>query len=269
LADIASQHLGVTIVANNRTGGGGAVGYQHVLGTRPDGYNICWNSTSINVVHHVGNMEQDYSAFRAVAGITEELSGLAVRADETRFTTFEDFVAYAQANPGQLVVANSGVGSFNHLISAAMAAQAGIDVVHMPLDAAESITALLGGHVDAMVNMAFDIIQQVEAEQMRALVVVGNNRLEQMPDVPVFREFGHTLNLMMWRGITVPAETPDDVVAVLEHAFLQAANDPEFIQFSGQFGVVVNPLTAVEFDRLMSEDDVVVSDIIDAIGLRP
>ena len=267
LADLASQNLGVPIVANNRTGGGGAVGYQHVLSTRPDGYNICWNSTSINVVYHLGNMDENYAAFRAVAGITEELSGLAVRADETRFTTFEEFVAYAQANPGQLTVANSGVGSFNHLIAAGIESAAGIEVRHIPLDAQESITALLGGHVDAMVNMAFDVIQQVNAETMNALVVVGNERLPMLPDVPVLREFGHDFNLMMWRGITVPAETPDEVVAILEAAFLDAARNPEFSDFVTPFGVVVNPLTAVEFDRLMSEDDVVVANIIEALGI--
>jgi len=121
LADLASKNLGVSIVCNNRVGGGGAVGYQYVLSQKADGYNIVWNSSSISTCYYTGNLQpgQGYDAFRGVAMITEEYSALAVRADAP-WKNLKEFVEYAKAHPGEVTVANSGVGSFNHLTAAAI-----------------------------------------------------------------------------------------------------------------------------------------------------
>ena len=267
LSDLASQELGQTIIASNRVGGGGAVGYQFLLGTPKDGYNILWNSTSINVVYHQGNMKQDYSAFAGVANITQEMSALAVAAD-AKWKTIEEFIQYAKDHPGQVTVANSGIGSFNHLIAAALEGEFGVKFKHIPLNSNESTTALLGGKVDAVVNMAFDLIQQQNAGSMKTLIVVGDQRLDKLPDVPTTVELGYKLNLTMWRGIVVPAGTPADVIAVLEKAFIAAAQKPEFKEFAVNYGVVIDVRGAKEFDALMAESDVVVADIMEGLGIK-
>ena len=267
LAELVAKELGQTIVCTNRTGGGGAVGYQYVLNTAPDGYNICWNSTSVNVVYHQGDMKQDYTAFDAVANITMEMSALAVRADAP-WKTIDELIAYAKENPGKLIIANSGVGSFNHLIAAALESEFGISVKHIPLNANESTTALLGGKVDAVVNMAFDIIQQTEAGTMRPLIVIGNKRLAQLPDVPIATELGYAVDLAMYRGITVPKGTPQDVIAILEKAFTSAAQDPDFKKFADNYGVGIDIRSAREFEKLMAESDAVVVEIMDKLGIK-
>ena len=83
LTDIIEKTTDAKFVVNNRTGGGGSVGYQYILNQSADGYNICWNSTSISTVYHNGNMSegQDYTAFKAVCGLTIEPSIIAVSAD--------------------------------------------------------------------------------------------------------------------------------------------------------------------------------------------
>lgn len=266
LAELASKELGQTIVCSNRLGGGGAVGYQYVLGTAPDGYNICWNSTSINVVYHRGNMKQDYSAFAGVANITQEMSALAVRADAP-WKTIDEFIQHAKDNPGEVTIANSGVGSFNHLTAAALEGEWGVKVKHIPLNANESTTALLGGKVDAVVNMAFDIIQQQNAGTMRALLVVGD-KVPQLPDAPSSVDLGYSFNLTMWRGIVVPAGTPENVIAVLEKAFMKVAASAEFKEFADKYGVVIDIRGAKDFDKLMAESDVVVANIMDKLGIK-
>jgi len=269
LGDIASKELGQPIVANNRTGGGGAVGYQYVLGQAPDGYSIVWNSTSINVVYHQGNMPagKDYSAFRGIAGITKEATALAVKKD-ARWNTIEEFIAYAKENPGKVTIANSGVGSFNHLIAAAIENATGIQVKHVPMDGKASTTALLGGQVDAICNMAFDIIQQVDSGTMKALVVVADAPLAKLPGVPTMKEKGYDLDLMMYRGIAVPKGTPDDVVKILEAAFVKAGNDPEYKAFAEKYGIMIDVRGAAEFDKLMADSDKKVAEIMEKIGIK-
>lgn len=269
LSEIAAKDLGQPIVANNRVGGGGAVGYQYVLNTGPDGYSIVWNSTSISTTYHLGNMPKDkgYDAFRGIANITLESAAVAVN-PKSQWKTVEEFIAYAKANPGKLTVANSGVGSFNHLVAAALEDAAGVKFNHIPMDAKQSTTALLGGKVDAMVNMTFDIVQQEKAGQVRTLAVVSDNRHTLLPDVPTLKEKGIDLSLMMYRGMAVPKATPDDVVKILEDAFLKAAATDEFKDFASKYGVEVKPMKAAEFDKYMADQDKIVANLMDKLGIK-
>jgi len=269
LADLASKELGQPIVANNRVGGGGAVGYQYVLNADPDGHNIVWNSTSISTTYHQGNMPKDkgYDAFRGVAKITDEASALSVKAD-AKWKTIEEFIAYAKANPGKVTVANSGVGSFNHLTAALIEQAAGVQFKHVPMDAKTSTTALLGGKVDAMVNMVFDTIQQEQAGTIKALAVVADKRQDSLPNVPTFKERGINTDLTMYRGIAVRKDTPDDVVKILEDAFVKAGQNQEFKDFAKQYGISVNILGAKEFDTYMKEQDDTVAKAMELIGMK-
>lgn len=269
LGSLASNELGQPVVANNRVGGGGAVGYQYVLSTDPDGHTIVWNSTSISTTYHQGNMPQDkdFSAFRGIAKITDEASALSVKAD-AKWTTIEEFIAYAKANPGKVTVANSGVGSFNHLTAALIEQAAGVQFKHVPMDAKTSTTALLGGKVDAMVNMVFDTLQQENAGTVRALAVVADKRQDSLPNVPTFTERGIKADLTMYRGIAVRKDTPDDVVKILEDAFVKAGQNQEFKDFAKQYGITVNVLGASEFDTYMKEQDDMVAKAMDLIGMK-
>ena len=103
---------------------------------------------------------------------------------------------------------------------------------------------------------------------MKTLIVVGDQRLDKLPDVPTTVELGYKLNLTMWRGIVVPAGTPADVIAILEKAFIAAAQKPEFKEFAVNYGVVIDVRGAKEFDALMAESDVVVADIMEGLGIK-
>jgi len=269
LAELASKELGQPIVCNNRLGGGGAVGYQYVLGQKADGYNIVWNSTSISVAYHQGNMpkEQGWDAFTGIAKSTQESSVLAVKAD-SKWKTFDDFIAYAKAHPGEVTVANSGVGSFNQLMAGAIEAAAGVKFKHIPMDAKTSVTALLGGKVDAVVNMAFDMIQQEQSGQTKSLIVVAPQRLDMLKDVPTMKEKGYNLELTMYRGIAVAKGTPDDVIKTLEAAFTKAGNSDEFKAFCAKYGVQVDAKGSADFNKEMGDNDKLVSDIMEKIGIK-
>lgn len=269
LGEIVAKDLGQPVVANNRVGGGGAVGYQYVLGTNPDGYNIVWNSTSISTSYYLGNMPKDkgFDSFRGVANITKESAALAVSKD-SKWNTLEEFLAYAKENPNKVTVANSGVGSFNHLVAAAIEEAAGVKFKHVPMDAKQSMTSLLGGKVDAMVNMTFDIVQQQQAGQVKTLAVVADSKHPLLPEVPTFKEKGVNVDFTMYRGIAVPKDTPDDVVKILEASFLKAANSPEFKDFIAKYGVEANVKGAADFDTFMAEQDKLVANLMDKVGMK-
>lgn len=268
LVDIVQKDFPQPIVCNNRTGGGGAVGYQYILSQPADGYNIVWNSTSISTSYYQGNLPKDknYQSFRGVAGITAEPSAISVKAD-AKWKTLQEFLDDAKANPGQLKVVNAGVGSFNHLTSVALQEAAGVKFNDI-FNNTNSMPLVLGGQADAVVNTVADVATYAKSGQVRVLGVIGNQRVEAVGDVPTVKEQGVDLELMMYRGIAVAKDTPDDVVKVLEDAFIKAAQSDTFQEYAKKNGVVINIMGSADFDKYMADNDAQMAVLMEKIGLK-
>ncbi|MFC7610462.1 tripartite tricarboxylate transporter substrate-binding protein [Teichococcus aestuarii] len=98
----------------------------------------------------------------------------------------------------------------------ALADKLGLRFNNIPYEgAAPAVTALLGGHIEAVAVSPAEVSAQVQAGQMRILGVMAEQRLEAFPDVPTFRESGTDLAIGTWRGIFVPKRTPAEVVETL------------------------------------------------------
>jgi tripartite-type tricarboxylate transporter receptor subunit TctC len=268
LADIAQKDLGQPIVCNNRNGGGGAVGYQYVLTQPADGYNIVWNSNSISTCYYQGNLSanQNYKAFRGVCNLTSEPYAIAVKADAP-WKTLQEFLDYAKANPGKASLVNGGVGSFSHLTAVAFEQAAGIKVNHL-FNNSNPVTVVLGGQADALMNTASNVTTYAQSGQLRILGVVANKRVETLKDVPTVKEQGVDLDLMMYRGIAVAKDTPDDVVKILEEAFIKAAQNATFQEFVNKSGSVIDIKGAAEFDQYMAQEDAKMAELMQKIGMK-
>ena len=144
--------LGQRVLVVNRPGAGGAIGYRHVAAQKPDGYALVWNSNSISTTFHSGQLDFDYQAFDAVARVLVESVVVAVRSD-ARWKNLGDLVAEAKAKPKAISVGHSGIGSHTHISLAALFSAAGVQVNEVPYGAAQVVPNLLGGHVDAVVQL--------------------------------------------------------------------------------------------------------------------
>src|SRR5436853_7558026 len=96
LAEGMSKHLNQRVLVVNRPGAGGAIGYKHVAGQKPDGYSLVWNSNSISTSYHSGQLAFDYQAFDPVARVLVESPVVAVRAD-AKWKTLGELIADAKA----------------------------------------------------------------------------------------------------------------------------------------------------------------------------
>jgi len=113
LAEGMARLLAVPVPVVNRTGGGGAIGYNHVSRQKPDGHSIIWNSNSISSTYHSGVLPFDYKAFDAVARVSIETPAIAVRADAP-WKNLSELIEHARTNPGKVRIGNSGTGSHTH-----------------------------------------------------------------------------------------------------------------------------------------------------------
>src|SRR5256712_7806997 len=220
LAEGMSKVLGQRVLVVNRPGAGGAVGYRYVASQKPDGYSLVWNSNSISTTYHSGLLAFDYQAFDAVARVLVESPVIAVRAD-AGWKSLNDLVVEAKARPKIVSVGHSGIGSHTHISLAALFYAAGVEVNGVPFGAAQVVPSLLGGHVDALVQLPAALSGPVKQGQVRLLAELIPQRDPALANVPTAAEQGIDVSLEAWRGIAVPRGTPKAVIPQLEDAIRQ------------------------------------------------
>ena len=268
LAQEMSKVLGKPIVPVDRPGGGGAVGYSHVKGTTPDGYNIVWNSNSISTAHYNGNMSLGYKSFEPIARVSVEAPAVAVRAD-SGWKTLKDIAEAAKASSSKLKVGMSGNGSFTHVVAAAIFDDLGIGdkIIYVPYDSGKAPTELLGGRIDVAVQWPGQFVSHVKAGTVRIVAVTGDERVESMQDVPTAKEQGVDVDLTMWRGLAAPEGTPKPVISALEGAAKKAAASPTFKSAMDKLGVEVSFMNSSDFGKLIAKDDARLKKIMEGLGL--
>ncbi len=267
LADGMSKQLGQRVLVVNRPGAGGAIGYKYVAAQKPDGYALVWNSNSISTTFHSGQLPFDYRAFDAVARVLVESVVVAVRADSP-FRTLNDFISEARRKPKAISVGHSGIGSHTHISLAALVHAAGIEVNDVPFGAAQVVPSLLGGHVDAVVQLPAALSAPVRQGQVRLLAVLIPERDPALADVPTAREQGFDVSVEAWRGIAVPHGTPRPIIAALETSIKKTIESNEFVKASENLGVRPAFLPADVFSELIAKEDVALLRLMLLIGLK-
>jgi tripartite-type tricarboxylate transporter receptor subunit TctC len=267
LAQGMAKHLGASVIAVNRPGAGGAIGYKHVAAQKPDGYSIVWNSNSISTTYHSGQLPFDYRSFDPVAQVLIESPLIAVRA-ESGWKSLKDLIADAKGRPGKITVANSGLGSHTHITSIALFKAAGADVLDVPYGAAQVVPNLVGGHVDVVVQLPGALAGHVSAGRVRVLASMTPERDPTLPDVPTAQEQGINVSFGLWRGIAVPKGTPKPVIAALEAAIRATVQSPEFAAASKQLYIRPAFMPAAEFGGVIAKEDAELARIMQLIGLK-
>jgi tripartite-type tricarboxylate transporter receptor subunit TctC len=267
LAQGIAKNLGANVIVVNRPGAGGAIGYKYVASQKPDGYNLVWNSNSISTTYHSGQLAIDYRAFDPIARVLVESPLLAVRG-EARWKTLAEFISDAKARPGKISVANSGIGSHTHITSVALFKAAGVEVLDVPYSAAQIVPSLLGGHVDAMVQLPGALAGHVQSGAVRILAAITQKRDPTLPETPTAQELGFDVALDAWRGIAAPKGTPRAVITALESAIRATTESAEFIQASEKLYVRPAFLGSREFAELIAREDAQLAHIMQLVGLK-
>jgi len=267
LAEGMGKRLGTQIVVVNRPGGGGAVGYRYAVSQTPDGHHLVWNSNSISTTYHTGTLPFDYKSFTPVARVQIETPLLFVRSN-TAWKSVRDILQYASDNPGKLTVGNSGFGSHTHLSSVWLFRAAGARITDVPFSAAQVVPSLLGGEVDAVVQLPSALAGQVKTGAVRALVALSATRDRSFPDVPTAKEAGLSAVAELWRGVVVPKNTPRRIVAKLEDTVRETVQAPEYARYAEKLLVTPAFLPGAEFGRLIAKEDAEIAKAVATLGLK-
>jgi tripartite-type tricarboxylate transporter receptor subunit TctC len=267
LADGVSKRLGVNVIVVDRPGAGGALGYKFVAGQKPDGHSLVWNSNSISTTYYAGTSPLTFREFVPVARVLAESPVIAVPGN-SQWKGLADLMTAAKAKPKAITVANSGTGSHTHISSVALFKSAQADVVDVPFGAAQLVPALLGGQVDAAVQLPAALAGSVRSGQLRLLAALTAVRDPAFPDVPTAREQGFDVSLEAWRGIAAPKGTPQAVVARLEAAIRATVESQEFKDGCERIGARPSYAPALAFGDVIAKEDAKLAELMEAIGLN-
>jgi len=266
LATEMSKVLGVSVVPVNKPGGGGAVTYTLIKNASPDGYTIGWNSTSILTTTNIGNVDFKHDAMDHIGRVEWQPMPFAVKADAP-WQSFDEFVKDCQANPEKFKVSNSGSGSATHLAAIALMDAADCKVTHLPVGIKRRNASVLSGEADAMIAPMTGAVNLTKAGKLRVLAIPSAERNAVMPDVPTAKELGYDAILDLFRGLSVPKGTPDDVKAKLADAMTKAAKSDAFMDLASKKGFTVEPMVVGDFEALLKDEDMKVQAIMEGAGL--
>ncbi len=228
LGDAMARQLGQRVIIDNRTGVAGTLGPASIINSRPDGYVISQMPITVFRVPYMqkGSFDplNDFTWIIHVSGYT---FGVAVKADSP-WKTWQEFIAYAKANPNKVSYSTPGHGTSLHITMEEIARREGIQWLQVPYKgASEALVALRGGHVTAMADSS-TWGELVDAGQLRLLVTWGENRTRRWPNVPTLKDLGYGIVSNSPYGIAGPKGMDPKVVKILHDAIKKAMDDPAY-----------------------------------------
>ncbi len=270
IANYMDKHLGQRLIIRNKPGAGGQVGFSALALAKNDGYTIGFiNIPSIFLVKMLrDDVPFEMSDFEPIGNIQLDPVVLTVPADSP-YQTFAEFAEAAKANPDGLTVGGDGPQSNNQLQLVVAEDTLGLYVNFVPFNGSgPAITATLGNQVDASVPSASSASSQVKEGRLRALAVFADARYPYLPDVPTIAEASgvkvQNIGASM-RGVAVPKGMAPEQKAVLEEAFGNVVNDPDFVAHIERLGLPLTYMNAAEFGNYLSSAEAGISKYVDLL----
>ncbi|MDM0069918.1 tripartite tricarboxylate transporter substrate binding protein [Variovorax sp. J31P207] len=267
LADNASKILGQPIVVDNKPGAGGTLPAQALQTAPPDGYTIGQIPLGVFRLPYTTKINWDpVKDISYVINVTGYAFGIAVPADSP-FKTWNDFVAYAKANPGKLTYGSTGNLTSPHLTTERIAQQLGIQLQHVPYKgSADLAQAVLGNHLMAIADST-GFAPLVESGKLRVLNTWGEKRLAKFPDAPTLKELGLDIVQNSPFGIGAPKGTPPEVVKKLHDAFKQAMEEPSYLAALGRYDMLPIYMSSADYTKFAQTTFTREKALIEKLGL--
>ncbi|MBI4590941.1 MAG: tripartite tricarboxylate transporter substrate binding protein [Candidatus Rokubacteria bacterium] len=259
------------VVVVNKTGAAGAVGMSFVANSKPDGYTLLLALSSISIIPEADKLFNRTPAYTMnqlipIALISADPTILVVHADRP-WKSVKEFVDDARRRPGEISFSSSGVYGTLHMATEMLSHAAGIKLKHVPYGGAgPALTAILGGHVDALASGPAVVLPHIKAGKLRPLAGWGAKRVAALPDLPTFKELGYDIEFYIWAGVFAPSGTPAPVLKTLRDAVGHAVQESNFKAAMARLETPIAYMDAPEFQKFWDKDAKMLADAIKRVG---
>ncbi len=234
LARLVGQHMaeqwGQPVVVEMKPGGGTVIGTNVVAQAPADGYTILFSANSLVINAKLRNNlpYNGLKAFEPVALMVTSPQALVVN-PASPWQSLGEWLQAARAQPGQLSLASLGPATTQHIAAEMLQHSTGVQLNYVPYSGgSQAVNALLGGHVDSVLCNVAEASAHIAAGKLRPLAVTSTERLASLAQVPTIAESGYPgFEASAWFGVSVPAGTPQPVIARLAQGIGAAMGDPK------------------------------------------
>ncbi len=268
MASALEKELKTPVQVVNKVGAASQVGLTELVRAAPDGYTLSYAVLPTVVTHY---LDQSRGAvytrkdFQPIAMHHYTPMTLSVRSDSP-WKSLKDLVEAAKAKPGTIRVSDSGLLANPHSSVLMLEHVSGAKFASVHFNGgAPSVTALLGGHVEAMAGGVADALQHKQSGTFRTLGVASDKPDPSMPDVPTMQSQGYDVLVASATGVLAPAKTPPEVVAKLTAAMKKVIELPEHQKQLSDFGVLPYYMEPKAYDAFWADTEVRMKPVMEAI----
>jgi tripartite-type tricarboxylate transporter receptor subunit TctC len=229
-ADRLSKGLSVQVVADNRGGAGGNIGFEQCAKSPPDGYTLCGmtvaQSISPGIYRKLGyDLSKDFTFVTLMA----TLPSMLTTHPSFPARNVKEVIAVAKAHPGQIIYSSTGNGTSPHMLMEMFKWMAGVNMVHVPYKGqAQSVIDQISGQIQIAFNTAVTVLPHVKEGKLKPIAISTKERFPPMPDLQTVAEGGvKGYDASSWQGIVMPAGVPREIVAKVYQELATMLKAPE------------------------------------------
>jgi tripartite-type tricarboxylate transporter receptor subunit TctC len=229
LSEKLSARWGHPVIVENRSGAAQMIGAETVARAEPDGYTLLVTPPAPLVLEQWLDPKwaSQAPAFEPVTVLATFPQVLVVNPNVPA-NTFQEWIAYAKANPGRMSYGSPGVGSTAQLAQQELMRALGIDLVHVPYQGmGPAINDLIAGHIEAMFAAIGTALPYIDDGKLRPLALTGGHRLARLPGLPAISETFPGFDHIEWFAVVAPPQTPRAPVKAIWQAIAEALRSPD------------------------------------------
>lgn len=249
------KDFGTPVQIVNKAAAGGQEGIMELTKSKPDGYTISITALPTTVANYMDperKMTISRKDFTMLARIIGAPLNVAVKTDSP-YKDVNDLINDAKANPGKVpLVAGTQLGSY-HLASLLLQKVTGVTFAVVNMDSAKTMAAVLGGHVNATINQAGELMPSVKSGAIRILGVMDSQESKLFPGVKTLEAQGIKAYMSTNNVAVAPAGTPKEVVDVLSAEIEKICKSPQVVEKAASLGLEVRYLNGQGLDALWAD----------------
>jgi tripartite-type tricarboxylate transporter receptor subunit TctC len=272
IADRLSAEFNEKVFVDNRAGANGNLGTDFIAKSDPDGYVIGMATPGPMTVGRSLYADLPYDPKKDLAPIilANESPVVLVVNSKIPIRSLKELVVSAKSGSGKLTAALVSTGSVPHLVTEMLKLSAGIDILDVPYKGgAPAMLDVISGQVDMLFSVLPLVLPNIQAGQLRALVIASKTRSLLIPDVPTTAEDGYGDVLgSAWNGIVAPAGTPGAIVDKLNSEISQVLASPDTTQRFTELGMQSVGGTPQDFAQYLQAESIKWAGVISAAHLR-
>jgi tripartite-type tricarboxylate transporter receptor subunit TctC len=265
-----SQRLGQQFIIENRAGAATNIATESVVRAAPDGYTLLVVATP-NAINATLYDKLNFNFIHDIAPVAAlmRVPNLMVVHPSVPARTIPEFIAYAKANPGKLVMASPGSGSSGHISGELFKMMTGVDLLHVPYrGGAPALTDLIAGRVHVFFTPIPTIAPYIKAGTLRALAVTVATRCALLPDIPALSEFVPGYEASTWFGIGAPSGTPSEIIERLNREINAGLTETTMRERLAEQGGTLLPGSPAEFAALIADETERWAKVVRFAGVR-